>query len=111
MTDKKKIGAAGEELAAEVLRSKGYYIVRRNFTCPYGEVDIVAVKDRVVSFVEVKTRTTVQYGSPAEAVDLRKQRHMRNAAKFFLSRYKREYDGIDFQVMEVTVGHITGLEL
>lgn len=110
MADKKNIGNAGEEFAAEVLKAKGYYIIRRNFSCPYGEIDIVAIKDKVISFIEVKTRTSCQYGSPSEAVNLKKQRHIKNAARYFLSYYKREYENIDFQVIEVTVNHIKGLE-
>ena len=58
MGNAKKIGTAGEELAAEILKGKGYYIITRNFSCPYGEVDIIAVRDRIISFIEVKTRTT-----------------------------------------------------
>lgn len=111
MTEKKKIGNAGETLAEEILKSKGYYIIKRNFSCPYGEVDIIAVKNKVIAFVEVKTRTSSYYGSPAEAVDLKKQRHIKNAAKYFLSRYRREYEAVDFQVMEILSNHITGLEL
>ena len=107
----KKTGTAGEELACEILKERGYYIVARNFTCPYGEIDVVAVKDRIICFVEVKTRAQSRYGSPAEAVDLRKQSHIRNAARFFLSRYKRAYDGVDFQVVEIEVNHVRGLEL
>lgn len=110
MADKKNIGNAGEELAAEVLKAKGYYIIRKNFSCPYGEIDIVAIKDKIISFVEVKTRTSYQYGSPSEAVNFKKQRHIRNAARYFLSYYKREYEKVDFQVIEVTVNHIKGLE-
>lgn len=111
MGNNKKIGLAGEALAAEILKGKGYYVITRNFSCPYGEVDIIAVKDRVISFIEVKTRTSEEYGRPAEAVDLKKQRHIRNGARFFLSRYKRKYDAVEFHVMEIEVNHIIGLEV
>ena len=110
MTDKKKLGSLGEDLAAEALKAKGYYIIRRNFSCPYGEIDIIAIKDKVLSFIEVKTRTSTQYGSPSEAVDFKKQRHIRNAARYFISYYKRPYDKLDFQVMEISINHIKGLE-
>lgn len=110
MTNKKTIGAAGEELAAEILKARGYYILRRNFSCPYGEIDIIAVKDRVLCFVEVKTRSSLQYGEPSEAVDFKKQRHIRNAARYFLSYSKKKYEKIDFQVMEIAVNHIKRLE-
>lgn len=111
MTDKKNLGNAGENLAEEMLKAKGYFIIKRNFSCPYGEVDIIAVKNKVISFIEVKTRTSSRYGSPAEAVDLKKQRHIKNAAQYFLARYKREYEAVDFQVIEILANHITGLEL
>ena len=111
MGNAKKIGTAGEELAAEILKGKGYYIITRNFSCPYGEVDIIAVRDRIISFIEVKTRTTEEYGRPAEAVDIKKQKHLRNAASFFLSRYRRRFVGIEFHVMEIEINHIKGLEI
>ncbi len=110
MADKKRIGQLGEELAAEALKNKGYYIITRNYTCPYGEVDIIAVRERVLAFVEVKTRTGRGHGRPAEAVDERKQRHIRNAARYFLSYSKKEYEKIDFQVVEISLEHIAGLE-
>lgn len=110
MTDNKKIGSLGEELAVEILKSKGYYIIRRNFSCPYGEIDIIAVRDKKLAFVEVKTRTSAYYGDPADAVDFKKQRHIRNAAGYYLSRSKRKYDEFDFQVMEISANHIKGLE-
>ena len=110
MTDKKKIGNIGEELATEILKARGYYIIVRNYSCPYGEVDIIAIKDRVLSFVEVKTRASQQYGAPSEAVDIMKQKHIKNAARYFLNNYKRKYEKIDFQVMEISINHIKGLE-
>ena len=97
MAENKKIGVAGEALATEVLKAKGYYIIAQNYTCPYGEIDIIAIKEKVISFVEVKTRSSKQYGSPGEAVNFKKQRHIRNAARYFLSYYKRSYEKVDFQ--------------
>lgn len=111
MTDENKtIGTLGEEMAASVLKSRGYYILRRNYTCPYGEIDIIAVKDRVLSFIEVKTRASRVYGRPIEAVDRRKQRHIKNAARYFLSSSKKQYENIDFQVIEITLHQVKGLE-
>lgn len=110
MTDKNKLGFSGEELAAEMMKNKGYYIIARNYTCPYGEIDIIASKDKTVAFAEVKTRTSELYGVPAEAVDLRKQKRIKNAARYFLYCSKRKYEAADFQVIEILVNHIKGLE-
>ena len=104
------LGNFGENLAAEYLINNKYKIIERNHRTPYGEIDIIAIKDKVLSFIEVKTRSSAQYGAPGEAVDFKKQRHIRNAARYFISYYKRPYDKVDFQVMEVTVNHIRGLE-
>lgn len=109
-TEKKTIGSLGEDMAAEVLKARGYYILRRNYTCPYGEVDIIATKDRVLSFIEVKTRSSRVYGRPIEAVDRRKQRHIKNAARYFISSNKKQYESIDFQVIEITLHQVKGLE-
>ncbi len=111
MTDKKKIGAAGEALAAEILKSRGYNIITVNFSCPMGEIDIVASKGKLIAFVEVKTRTSDEFGSPAEAIDNRKKRHIRNSAIYFLEHRQQNYDSIDFQVMEIRAEHITKVDL
>ncbi len=110
MTNNKIIGNIGEELAAETLRAKGHYILRRNFTCPYGEIDIITIKNKVISFVEVKTRASSQYGSPIEAVNITKQKRIRNAAQNFLYQYKKNYEQIDFKVIEITVNQVDNLE-
>lgn len=110
MTEKKKIGALGEEMASEALKGRGYYILARNYTCPYGEIDIIAVKNRQLAFVEVKTRTSFSYGSAAESVDYRKQKHIRNAARYFLAYSKKNYEKIDFQVITISLNQIMGLE-
>ena len=109
MTDNKKLGTYGEELAAAFLQREGYFVIHRNYTCPYGEVDIIAVKDNKVAFVEVKTRTSQLYGEGTEAVNGRKQRHIKNAASYFLSHCRRKYEAFDFQVIEIKLTHIDGL--
>lgn len=110
MTGKRKTGSIGEELAASILQAKGYYILRRNFTCPYGEIDIIAVKNNVPAFIEVKVRSNNRYGEPCETVDIKKQRRIKNAARYFIAQCGRKYEKFDFQVMEITVNHIEDLE-
>ncbi len=68
------IGALGERIACAHLRGEGRKVLYRNFRAPRGgEVDIVARDGRVLSFVEVKTRTSEEFGRPLDAVDKRKQ--------------------------------------
>jgi putative endonuclease len=73
------LGSTGEELAAKWLTEKGFRVVARNLRTPYGELDIVAERNGQVHVVEVKTRRGVGYGSPLEAIDRRKQEHLRRS--------------------------------
>lgn len=104
MNDKQKLGKQGERAAAEYLIRKGYRIIKFNYRCRVGEIDIVAVKDEILVFCEVKTRTGNSFGSPAEAVTREKLIHIKKAAEWFLAsgnwyRYQPRVD-----VIEITIG-------
>ena len=93
-------GAWGEECAAAYLRRHGYRILARNYSCRFGEIDLIAEKDGVLLFVEVKLRTNLQYGAPREYVTVKKQEKLRTAALLYLSG--RELDvPARFDVAEV----------
>ena len=67
-------GKQGEDKAAEFLADKGYEIVVRNYRYRHAEIDIIAKKNKILAFVEVKTRTNLSYGMPEEFVDVTKRR-------------------------------------
>lgn len=73
MADKDVRGRAGEDRAARHLQAAGYAVVDRNWRCPSGELDIVATQGDQLVVVEVKTRRTIGYGHPFDAVDARKR--------------------------------------
>ncbi|HEY7716527.1 MAG TPA: YraN family protein [Candidatus Binatia bacterium] len=79
------LGQQGERIAEQYLKSKGYKLVERNYRCAAGELDLIVLDRRVIVFVEVKTRTGQGFGTPLEAVEIRKQRKMIQAAQFFMS--------------------------
>ena len=81
--DTRPLGAAGEDLAARALEARGYRILERNYRCPLGELDGVAVKDRTLVFLEVKARTSDDFGGPLEAVDRRKRRKLTRLAQYY----------------------------
>ena len=85
--EKVLIGMIGEEFGAGYLKKKGYKILRRNFTTPFGEIDAIAKKDGYTIFIEVKTRTTTSLGPPYLAVTYAKKRHIIKNALFYLKRY------------------------
>ena len=67
-------GTYGEDLACKELEKNGYVILKRNFRYRNGEIDIIAEKDGIIIFVEVKLRTSTEKGMPCEAVDIKKQK-------------------------------------
>ncbi len=76
MARKDDLGRAGEDRAASYLTAQGYRIVERNWRCAQGEIDIIATRDGVVTFIEVKTRTSTAFGHPFDAIDARKRDRM-----------------------------------
>lgn len=87
--NRRATGARYEDLAAEYLRRAGYAILERNFRSRYGEIDIIAERNGVTVYVEVKYRSGGQCGDPMEAVDRRKQQRIARTALYH--RFVREY--------------------
>lgn len=81
---RRRFGNRGEDLAAVFFMSKGFRIVRRNWSCRAGEIDMICEKDGITHFVEVKTRKSVEYGNPEEAVTATKLRHLRRAVESYM---------------------------
>ncbi len=99
---KNKTGAWGEIFAARYLRDNGYDIISSNYVCRFGELDIVAAKDKTVCFVEVKTRNIKTKFRPMESVDEGKQKRLELTAESFLSAAKIDAE-FRFDVCEVYV--------
>ncbi|PTR26476.1 putative endonuclease [Rhodococcus sp. OK519] len=97
------LGAMGEELAASALTAAGLQILDRNWRCRHGELDLVAVDGDTVVFVEVKTRSGLGFGSPAEAVTYAKQRRIRMLAQRWLAASERHWTYVRFDVVSVLV--------
>lgn len=82
--DRRALGAWGEDVAVTHLEGAGYTVLARNWRCREGELDIVALGDGAVVFVEVKARSSVDFGFPAEAVSAVKARRIRGLAARWL---------------------------
>ena len=94
------IGQRGEILAASHLRKLGYHILETNRRTPYGEVDIIALEGSALCFVEVKTRSSLDFGHPFESVDERKQKHLIRAAQHYLQEAQdRDFKSLRFDVL------------
>ncbi len=80
-----QLGRIGEDTAKAFLECKGYRILHRNFRCRAGEIDLVALKGRILHFIEVKTRQGDSYGHPAESITPKKLGCMKAAACSYLA--------------------------
>ncbi len=93
-------GQCGEDFAADYLKKNKYKIVSRNYKNKIGEIDIIAKDKENLVFIEVKTRSSEKFGTPAEAVTYYKKQKIVNAAKVYLSQNPTELN-IRFDIVEV----------
>ncbi|MFA6321348.1 MAG: YraN family protein [Candidatus Omnitrophota bacterium] len=99
--ENKKIGRIGEEIAAGFLKQRGYKIIGVNIRTPFGEIDIVAKKNDVTIFVEVKTRTSSSLGPPHLSITWLKQKHLIKNALCYMKRHGRVYSDWRIDVVSV----------
>ncbi len=99
---KKVLGRAGEKRVAEFLKARGLKILKTNFVTPFGEADIIAEDGErgEIAFVEVKTRSSDDFGTPAEAVGYKKREKYRKIASFYWMKTGKEPNA-RFDVAEV----------
>lgn len=94
-------GTRGERLAERWLLCQGYLILERNCRTRYSELDLVAVDERTLVFVEVKTRSGLSHGSPDEAVDEEKQMRLSRAAVAYLRKHQLKQISVRFDVIAI----------
>jgi putative endonuclease len=87
---RKRLGEAGEEIAARELIRRGYTIHERNWRCPEGELDLVAEQGQSLVFVEVRTRRGKHFGTPEESITPAKRVHLISAAQAYLQAHPLE---------------------
>lgn len=96
-------GSIGEELASEYLKENGFTILERNFRVGrFGEIDIIATEREYICFIEVKTRTSSLFGTPAEAVGYAKREKLRQLAWIYLKQENLKDRNMRFDIVEVT---------
>ncbi len=101
MAEKDRLGRYGEDVAVGHLEAAGMVVLARNWRCPEGELDIIARDGSTLVFCEVKTRSGVGYGSPAEAVGSTKARRIRRLAAAWLKEADRGWAELRFDVVSV----------
>lgn len=110
METKTAIGKKGEQLAAEFLIKKGFEIVVRNYRYKHAEIDLIIKRDDWLIFVEVKARSSNDFGEPEEFVDARKVNRIFDAAEEYI--YATDWHGhIRFDIVSVKLGKEPVIEL
>lgn len=93
-------GKSGEKVAVKFLKQNGYKIIETNYKTRLAEIDIIALDKKVLCFIEVKTRKSDAFGTPAEAVDARKQKKIITGASSYLLSNNLDTE-VRFDVIEV----------
>ena len=107
MAEIHETGKLGEDYTASILQDMGYEVLCRNCRVKGGEIDIIARKDDMLAFVEVKTRKKGALVSGEEAITERKKMLIVKAAQRFMSDYEDEVDGrFDVSVVEISNGKV-----
>jgi len=96
----KETGAKGEQEAVKFLQNNKYEILHCNWRNDKKEVDIIALKDKLLVFVEVKTRKNLAFGFPEEAVTIKKQQTLKAAADAFLQQ-NEQYCRLRFDIISI----------
>ena len=95
-------GTRSERAAAAYLKKHGYRSLQRNFRCPLGELDLIALDGECIVFVEVRSTEGTDLNRPALSVDLEKQRRLTKLALYFLQRYKLLGRSARFDILAVS---------
>jgi putative endonuclease len=101
--NRQKFGEVGERVAEKWLRRHGWSIIQRRFRSGHRDIDLVAQRDGLVAFVEVKARRGSGFGGPVAAVGWRKQRELTRSAKVWIDRHGRPAEAYRFDVIGVLV--------
>ncbi len=101
--EKIKLGRKGERVAYGFLRKKGYRILAANFSCPLGEIDLIAEDSPgEIVFIEVKTRKDFSYGMPEESITKKKKKQLIKTALFYLKRYGLTENPCRFDIVAIS---------
>jgi putative endonuclease len=103
---RKETGNLGEKLARDFLIQKGYRILESNYRCSFGEIDIIASQGNCLVFVEVRTRSSLSFGTPEESITSRKKLHFVRTAEHYLQNHKIRNSSwrIDMVAVELDAG-------
>lgn len=86
--ERRALGKKGEKLAQDYLKSKGYRILEANYRCSIGEIDIIAENKNRLAFIEVRTRSSREYGTPEESITEVKKEKLASLCMEYINSHK-----------------------
>jgi len=95
------VAKLGEDKACEYLKKLGFKILERNYRKTYGEIDIIAIDKDVLAFIEVKTRTSDQFGSPLESITPWKLKSLIKTAQYYKMTHKNLPESLRIDAVSV----------
>ena len=104
MLSKAEVGKGGESLAAQWLLDRGFTILKRNFRHGRYELDIIAGRDSVLHFIEVKCRRSTAFGHPEEGVSRKKLEHILQGGAGWLAKWPG-HRRVQYDVLAITLKH------
>lgn len=110
MISKKQLGDIGEDISEIFLIKKGYSILKRNYRCRIGEIDLIAKDKNKIIFFEVKTRTNLNFGYPEESINNQKVLKLKKLAIFFTVSENIQNPDIQFDVISINLWKTNFLE-
>lgn len=112
------IGKKGEERAQKYLQELGYRILDKNFRSRFGEIDLIALDSSTLVFIEVKTRTTLLFGHPSEAIQTKKLKKLLKTSQYYQILHRNlpaliRFDAVEiiYSYNNVTINHIKNITL
>lgn len=103
MNHNQKVGQFGEGLARDYLVRHGYKIIGENIKVSYKEIDIIAKKQNLIVFIEVKTRTSDKFGFADEAISSKKIKHLKRAIGAYLKSHNSGFQDIRLDLIAIDI--------
>ena len=104
MASHNDLGKRGEDIAKEYLENKGYQILKMNWRHKRAEIDLIAKIKGIIVFIEVKTRSSIDFGQPEDFVDWKKEKQFEFASLYFIEQ-NNHHGEIRFDVIAITFEH------
>ena len=109
--NKRTFGSMGEKIALDFLLKENFKIITQNYRVGrFGEIDIIATENEFLCFIEVKTRTSYLFGSPAEAVTKKKQHCIKMLAQIYTKQHNIRDKDLRFDIVEVMIDRNNGVK-